>query len=46
MTRMLSIGMIAHFRDDGFGCLGSYRTVRIALGPIYFSFGWRIERAK
>lgn len=44
MTRMFSFGRVAHFRDHGIGCLGSYRTVRIALGPIYMSFGWRVQR--
>lgn len=44
MTRMFSLGRIAHFRDDGLGCLGSYRTIRIALGPLYVSFGWRVAR--
>jgi hypothetical protein len=44
MTRMLSVGRLAHFRDDGLGCLGSYRTMRVALGPVYFSIGWRISR--
>lgn len=44
MTRMLSIGVIAHFRDAGFGCLGTYRSIRFALGRLYVSFGWRVKR--
>lgn len=41
---MFHIGRNALFRDAGFGCLGSYRTIRIAFGPIYLCFGWRTER--
>lgn len=44
MTWMWSFGHIAHFRDAGFGCLGTYRAIRIAIGPLYVSFGWRIEQ--
>lgn len=40
---MFTVGRIAYFRDAGQGCLGSYRTIRIAFGPIYMSFGWRIR---
>jgi hypothetical protein len=39
---MVSVGKIAHFRDGGLRCLGSYRTIRIAFGPIYISLGWRV----
>lgn len=46
MTRMFSIGRLAFFRDAGLGCLGSYRTIRIAFGPLYFSFGWRVEKGR
>lgn len=35
---------VAHYRDSGMGCLGTYRSVRIAIGPIYISLAWRVKR--
>lgn len=41
---MLVFDNAAQFRDAGLGCLGTYRCVRIAIGPLYISVGWRVRR--
>ena len=40
---MLSIGKTAYYRDGGLGCLGTYRSISIAFGPVYLCFAWRIR---
>lgn len=44
MTFMFKPGRNVFYRDAGLGCLGTYRSVRIAIGPLYISFGFRVSK--
>jgi hypothetical protein len=40
---MIWFDWVVHFRGRDLDCVGTYRTLRMAFGRVYLSFGWRVS---